>query len=48
MQVHIYLPEDSHPGHGLVRSIVKDGNDILASATDYPDLTWLDSGKRLQ
>ena len=43
-QVHVLLPEDSHLGHGLVRAIVKDSNDGLASSTDYPDLTWLDSG----
>ncbi len=48
MQVHIYLPEDNHPGHGLVRAIVKDSNDFLLGGTDYPDLTWLDSGKKLR
>ena len=44
LQLHVLLPEDSHVGHGLVRAILKDSNDGLASSTDYPDLTWLDSG----
>lgn len=25
--VHIYLPEDAHPAHGIIRTVVKDSND---------------------
>lgn len=42
LQVHIYLPEESHPANNLVRAIVKDGNDNYTSLMDG---VFLDSGK---
>eukprot|EP00212_Chloropicon_laureae_P003902 CAMPEP_0197488208 /NCGR_PEP_ID=MMETSP1311-20131121/3186_1 /TAXON_ID=464262 /ORGANISM="Genus nov. species nov., Strain RCC856" /LENGTH=1764 /DNA_ID=CAMNT_0043032175 /DNA_START=186 /DNA_END=5480 /DNA_ORIENTATION=+ len=39
-QVHIYLPEVSHPAHGVIRTIVKDGDDVFEGA---PSETFLDS-----
>lgn len=32
LQIHIYLPENSHPATGLVRSIVKDSTDLDTSS----------------
>eukprot|EP00216_Chloropicon_sp_CCMP2111_P006625 CAMPEP_0198234118 /NCGR_PEP_ID=MMETSP1446-20131203/211_1 /TAXON_ID=1461542 ORGANISM="Unidentified sp, Strain CCMP2111" /NCGR_SAMPLE_ID=MMETSP1446 /ASSEMBLY_ACC=CAM_ASM_001112 /LENGTH=1741 /DNA_ID=CAMNT_0043914847 /DNA_START=161 /DNA_END=5386 /DNA_ORIENTATION=- len=39
-QLHIYLPEVSHPAHGVIRTIVKDGNDNYEGAQSE---TFLDS-----
>ena len=41
LQVHIYLPEDSHPANNLVRAIVRDSND---NYTGTQDGSFLDSG----
>ncbi|KAK9839475.1 hypothetical protein WJX81_004373 [Elliptochloris bilobata] len=30
-QIHMFLPEDAHPAHGLLRSVVKDSNDADTS-----------------
>lgn len=27
LQIHMFLPEDAHPAHGLLRSVVKDSTD---------------------
>ena len=43
-QVHVYLPEASHPANNLVRAIVKDANDNYTSSSDG---VFLDSGKSL-
>ncbi|KAL4548009.1 hypothetical protein Ndes2526B_g07220 [Nannochloris sp. 'desiccata'] len=41
-QVHLYIPEQSHPAHGTVRAIVKDSND------DPWDLGFLDSDGQIK
>lgn len=41
MQVHVYIPEESHPDYGTVRVVAKDSTDVYSSASDE---NWLDSG----
>lgn len=40
-QVHVYMPQVSHPNFGILRTIVKDSNDY---DTGPPSVVYMDSG----
>ncbi|XRB11235.1 hypothetical protein RI054_02g10500 [Pseudoscourfieldia marina] len=46
-QIQIYVPESSHPSHGVVRAIVKDGSDVDGSTSFVDsDGRYNDNGAR--